>query len=255
MTPEGSSINVTNDITALIDAIAAGEDPTQLGEDFATAAGGANGSSPQTTGAIARTGAESLANTNFETQGLEGVGFSVTQIQTILQIFQPPEPTTVPIPATSEVSTIDSPTVNEGDSVIFEVTLDQATEQETTIDFTLADVTAIGGEEGRDGVDYVNSQVLITLPDGTTQQVAVNEDGTFSVSIPVGVESFTVGLDTIDDSTYEGAETFTLSGVTQEQESPVTGTATVLDDDPKPTIIDVSLTNELNNTEVPEGEL
>ncbi|WP_423840451.1 calcium-binding protein [Vibrio mytili] len=230
VTPQGSSINVTGDITALIDAIAAGEDPTQLGEDFAAAAGGANGSSPQTTGAIARTGAESLANTNFETQGLEGIGFSVTQIQTILQIFQPPEPTAAPIPATSEVSTIDSPTVNEGDSVIFEVTLDQATEQETTIDFALADVTAIGGEEGGDGVDYVNSQVLITLPDGTTQQVAVNEDGTFSVSIPVGVESFTVGLETVDDDIYEGPETFTLTGTTPEQSTPATGTATVLDD-------------------------
>lgn len=47
VTPQGSSINVTDDITALIEAVAQGQDPTQLGEDFATAAGGVNGSSPR----------------------------------------------------------------------------------------------------------------------------------------------------------------------------------------------------------------
>ncbi len=52
VTPQGSSINVTGDITALIEAIAAGQDPTQLGQEFETAAGEANGSSPQTTGML-----------------------------------------------------------------------------------------------------------------------------------------------------------------------------------------------------------
>ncbi|WP_256936292.1 hypothetical protein [Vibrio diabolicus] len=50
VTPQGSSINVTDDITALIEAIASGEDPTELGEEFDPAAGEGNGSSPQNTG-------------------------------------------------------------------------------------------------------------------------------------------------------------------------------------------------------------
>lgn len=58
--PDGSSINVTDDITALIEAIAAGEDPAQLEGDFEPAAGESDGSSPQSTGAIDRTGAEYL---------------------------------------------------------------------------------------------------------------------------------------------------------------------------------------------------
>lgn len=86
VTPQGSSINVTGDITALIEAIAAGQDPTQLGQEFETAAGEANGSSPQTTGNVARTGTELLASTNFETVGTEGAGFSTTQILTLLDI-------------------------------------------------------------------------------------------------------------------------------------------------------------------------
>ena len=102
VTPQGSSINVTDDITALIEAIASGEDPTELGEEFEPAAGEGNGSSPQNTGAIDRTGAELLASTNFETVGTDGTGFSSTQVETLLDIFQiqPPEPTAIPVPAT-----------------------------------------------------------------------------------------------------------------------------------------------------------
>ncbi|MDV6251127.1 Calx-beta domain-containing protein [Vibrio sp. EA2] len=232
VTPQGSSINVTDDITSLIEAIAQGQDPTQLGEDFETAAGGLNGSSPQTTGAINRTGAESLASTNFETVGINGTGFSSTQVQTLFDIFQPqtPEPSVIPIPAEVVVQEISSPTVNEGDQVTFEVTLDQATEIETNIELSLDDGSAIGGPSGAEGVDYVNTTVLVTLSDGTTQEIQVNEDGTFSVSLPIGVQSFTVSLDSVADDIYEGPETFTLTGATPEQETPVSGTATVLDD-------------------------
>ncbi|MGP8305081.1 Calx-beta domain-containing protein [Vibrio sp. YIC-376] len=232
VTPQGSSINVTDDITALIEAIGQGQDPTQLGQDFETAAGGVNGSSPQNTGAISRTGAEVLASTNFETIGINGTGFSSTQVQTLLDIFQPqaPAPQEIPLPAEVVIQEISSPTVNEGEQVSFEITLDQATEVITDIEFSLGDGSAVGGAAGEDGVDYVNTTVLVTLSDGTTQQIQVNEDGTFTVSLPIGEQSFTVSLDTVDDAIYEGPETFTLSGATPDQTSPVTGTATVLDD-------------------------
>ncbi|ANQ12685.1 hypothetical protein BA890_07875 [Vibrio natriegens NBRC 15636 = ATCC 14048 = DSM 759] len=232
VTPQGSSINVTDDITALIEAIGQGQDPTQLGEDFETAAGGVNGSSPQTTGAINRTGTEVLASTNFETVGINGTGFSSTQVQTLLDIFQPqaPAPQVTPLPAEVVVQGISSPTVNEGDQVVFDVTLDQATEAITDIEMTLGDGSAVGGSAGEEGTDYVNTTVIVTLSDGTTQEIQVNEDGTFTVSIPIGEQSFTVSLDTVDDDIYEGPETFTLTGTTADQTTPVSGTATVLDD-------------------------
>ncbi|WP_243974018.1 Calx-beta domain-containing protein [Vibrio natriegens] len=232
VTPQGSSINVTDDITALIEAIGQGQDPTQLGEDFETAAGGVNGSSPQTTGAINRTGTEVLASTNFETVGINGTGFSSTQVQTLLDIFQPqaPAPQVTPLPAEVVVQEISSPTVNEGDQVVFDVTLDQATEAITDIEMTLGDGSAVGGSAGEEGTDYVNTTVIVTLSDGTTQEIQVNEDGTFTVSLPIGEQSFTVSLDTVDDDIYEGPETFTLTGTTADQTTPVSGTATVLDD-------------------------
>ncbi len=233
VTPQGSSINVTGDITALIEAIAAGQDPTQLGQEFETAAGEANGSSPQTTGNVARTGTELLASTNFETVGTEGAGFSTTQILTLLDILPPtqaPAPTGTPIPVTITVQDISSPAVDEGQQVSFDVTLNQPTEEETTIEFTLNDSSAVGGAASDVGADYVNTTVLITLSDGTTQEIQVNDDGSFTVSLPIGEESFTVSLDTIDDNLAEGSETFSLSGSTPDQPTPVTGVATITDE-------------------------
>ncbi|WP_268809053.1 Calx-beta domain-containing protein [Vibrio parahaemolyticus] len=233
VTTQGSSINVTGDITALIEAIAAGQDPTQLGQEFETAAGEANGSSPQTTGNVARTGTELLASTNFETVGTEGAGFSTTQILTLLDILPPtqaPAPTGIPIPVTITVQDISSPAVDEGQQVSFDVTLNQPTEEETTIEFTLNDGSAVGGAASDVGADYVNTTVLITLSDGTTQEIQVNDDGSFTVSLPIGEESFTVSLDTIDDNLAEGSETFSLSGSTPDQPTPVTGVATITDE-------------------------
>ncbi|EJG1646534.1 calcium-binding protein [Vibrio parahaemolyticus] len=233
VTPQGSSINVTGDITALIEAIAAGQDPTQLGQEFETAAGEANGSSPQTTGNVARIGTELLASTNFETVGTEGAGFSTTQILTLLDIIPPtqaPAPTGIPIPVTITVQDISSPAADEGQQVSFDVTLNQPTEEETTIDFTLNDGSAVGGAASDVGADYVNTTVLITLSDGTTQEIQVNDDGAFTVSLPIGEESFTVSLDTIDDNLAEGSETFSLSGSTPDQPTPVTGVATITDE-------------------------
>ncbi|HHX8261905.1 TPA: Calx-beta domain-containing protein [Vibrio diabolicus] len=257
VTPQGSSINVTDDITALIEAIASGEDPTELGEEFDPAAGEGNGSSPQNTGAIDRTGAELLASTNFETVGTDGTGFSSTQVETLLDIFQiqPPEPTVISVPATVIVQEISSPTVNEGDLVSFDVTLNQPTEDNINITFSLFDQTATGGSTDESGSDYVNESVLITFSDGTTEEISVDDNGIFTVSVPLGENGFTVSLDSINDSIFEGPETFTLSGNTEEQSTPATGIATIVDDgsgpglspdDDRPTVTmsDVGTINE-----------
>ncbi|HHF0488830.1 TPA: Calx-beta domain-containing protein, partial [Vibrio antiquarius] len=232
VTPQGSSINVTDDITALIEAIASGEDPTELGEEFDPAAGEGNGSSPQNTGAIDRTGAELLASTNFETVGTDGTGFSSTQVETLLDIFQiqPPEPTAISVPATVIVQEISSPTVNEGDLVSFDVTLNQPTEDNISITFSLFAQTATGGSTDESGSDYVNESVLISFSDGTTEEISVDDNGIFTVSVPLGESGFTVSLDSINDSIFEGPETFTLSGNTEEQSTPATGIATIVDD-------------------------
>ncbi|WP_321141185.1 Calx-beta domain-containing protein, partial [Vibrio cholerae] len=122
------------------------------------------------------------------------------------------------------VSGISSPTVSEGDSATFDVSLSNASTTATTVTLTL-----VGGSATA-GTDFTDSEVTITYQDGTTQIVAVNGDGTFEVAIPAGDTTFSISVQTTDDDVFEGDETFTLSGQTGSQATAITGTATLKDD-------------------------
>ncbi|EDL69544.1 type I secretion target ggxgxdxxx repeat (2 copies) domain protein [Vibrio campbellii HY01] len=245
ITPQGSSINVTDDITALIEAIAAGEDPAQVEGDFETAAGESSGSSPQTTGAVDRIGAESLASTDFETVGTS-IALSETQELSLLDFLR--EQT---IPAQTIVQEISSPTISEGQQATFDVTLDQPLPEDTNVVLTLNEGTAEGG------TDYDDNIVTIVFEDGTSEDVSVDENGAFTVTIPAGEQSFSVSVNTTDDDLFEGNEVFTLNGGTEGQSEPATGVATIIDDgsgpgptpdDDRPTVVSIT------DTTVNEGD-
>ncbi|WP_080765035.1 Calx-beta domain-containing protein [Vibrio owensii] len=241
-------VNITEDVASVFEAIEQGDDPTQLGEEFEPAAGESDGSSPQATGVIDRTGAERLAATDFETIGLESLGLSETQILSLLELYfggffsQPSQIADVII------QDISSPTVNEGEDVNFDVTLDAPTSDETELVFSLDDGSASGGQEDS-GADFLNNIVTITFEDGTEQQVSVDENGDFIIVVPSETTTFTVTVQTFNDELLEGDETFTLSGSTRNQQDPVTGTATISDDgdgpgenpdDDRPTVLSIS---------------
>ncbi|EOG9060317.1 VCBS domain-containing protein [Vibrio fluvialis] len=101
--------NLDGEIAQILQQIQQGADPTQNPE-LATAAGGQNGSSPTATGSIDRTGDEVLAATNFETQGLQGLGLSSTQslaLTDLLAQVTPPisvNPTVVENPEPEDTS-------------------------------------------------------------------------------------------------------------------------------------------------------
>ncbi|WP_061008601.1 Calx-beta domain-containing protein [Vibrio sp. CUB2] len=241
-------VNITEDVASVFEAIEQGGDPTQLGEEFEPAAGESDGSSPQATGVIDRTGAERLAATDFETIGLESLGLSETQILSLLELYfggffsQPSQIADVII------QDISSPTVNEGEDVNFDVTLDGPTSDETELVFSLDDGSASGGQEDSDA-DFLDNMVTITFEDGTEQQVSVDENGDFIIVVPSETTTFTVTVQTFNDELLEGDETFTLSGSTPNQQDPVTGTATISDDgdgpgenpdDDRPTVLSIS---------------
>ncbi|WP_104023887.1 Calx-beta domain-containing protein [Vibrio hyugaensis] len=249
-------VEITDDVARVVEAIAQGDDPTQLGTEFEPAAGESDGSSPQASGVIDRTGAESLAATDFETVGLASLGLSETQILTLLELYfsgfvsQPSQIADVII------QDISSPTVNEGEYVNFDVTLDGPTSEETELAFSLDDGSASGGQEGN-GADFLNNTVTITFEDGTEQQLSVDENGDFTIVVPSETTTFAVTVETFNDDLFEGDETFTLNGSTPNQQEPVTGTATISDDgdgpgdspdDDRPTVLSIS------DTTVNEGE-
>ncbi|KNA47279.1 hypothetical protein A5A_021879 [Vibrio cholerae MZO-2] len=121
------------------------------------------------------------------------------------------------------VSGISSPTVSEGESATFDVSLSNASTTATTVTLTLA------GGSATAGTDFTSTEVTITYQDGSTQTVTVNDDGSFSVDVPANTTTFSVSVQTTDDNVYEGSESFTLSGKTATQSTAMTGTAKITD--------------------------
>ncbi len=81
-----SELEIDDAIAQVERAIEDGFDPTELGDEFDTAAGD-QGSSLTNSGRIERTGTESQAETDFETSGFESQGLSVTQSLTLFNII------------------------------------------------------------------------------------------------------------------------------------------------------------------------
>ena len=139
-----------------------------------------------------------------------------------------------------EITSISSPTVDEGGTAVFDVTLSNSSELVTPVTMTLANGTA-------ESDDYTSNQITVNFADGTSTVVnAVN--GEFSFDVPAGNSSYTVSVETTDDNdapVHEGDETFTLSGASSSQTGTVSGEATIQDggegnDDDRPEITSIS---------------
>ncbi|TXY39049.1 VWA domain-containing protein [Vibrio cholerae] len=248
---EGNAQPITDDIEQILAALEEGADPTALGEEFATAAGGSTGSALSAAFTIERDGTETLASTRFDTSGFEAIGLSRTQSLSLLNLLQAPAAPITPIPPIDPeepvspivISSITGDNVAEGSNNTFSVSLSGTTTAETTIVLTLA------GDTAAKGVDFNGTSVIVVI-NGVSQTVPVNEDGTFQVTVPTNTNSFSVQVSTIDDNIYEGNETFTLSGAGTN--GIVTGTATIVDNDEAPTIKEVAVSNQ--DAQAEEGQ-
>ena len=85
--PEDGEVELDQDIANIFAALEEGEDPTELGDEFATAAG-QNGSSLATSGTVERDGEETIPGTEFITTGFEALGMSRTQSLSLLEQFR-----------------------------------------------------------------------------------------------------------------------------------------------------------------------
>ncbi|MGD8230464.1 VCBS domain-containing protein [Vibrio sp. TRT 1302] len=84
----GENQDISAEIADIFAALEEGQDPTELGEDFATAAGGQSGSSLTSSASVSRDAAETIASTNFDTSGFESLGLSQTQSLALLEQFR-----------------------------------------------------------------------------------------------------------------------------------------------------------------------
>uniref|UniRef100_UPI00286C0FFA Calx-beta domain-containing protein n=1 Tax=Vibrio atlanticus TaxID=693153 RepID=UPI00286C0FFA len=199
---DGDEVELDQDIENIFAALEEGQDPTELGEEFATAAG-VRGSSLVSSGTIERDGDETIPVTEFVTSGFEGLGLSRTQSLSLLDLFRS-------IEVEPTVSIEDSQIINEGSTAIFEVSLSKAASGDVSVTLETLYGTATA--------DDITS---IVVKDAAGNVVTPNVDGSYTVK--AGETKLTVEVETKDDGTYEGDEKLGLkvTGATG-----VTGTGT-----------------------------
>ncbi|MEZ8892184.1 Calx-beta domain-containing protein, partial [Vibrio sp. 10N.247.310.81] len=199
---DGDEVDLDQDIENIFAALEEGQDPTELGEEFATAAG-VRGSSLVSSGTIERDGDETIPVTEFVTTGFEGLVLSRTQSLSLLDLFRSVE-------VEPTVTIEDSQIINEGSTAIFEVSLSKAASGDVSVTLETLYGTATA--------DDITS---VVVKDAAGNVVTPNADGSYTV--PAGETKLVVEVATKDDGTYEGDEKLSLkvTGATG-----VTGTGT-----------------------------
>ncbi|MBY7976455.1 Ig-like domain-containing protein, partial [Vibrio fluvialis] len=79
--------DITDDVARIFAALEEGQDPTQIDDAEAPAAGGAQGSALAEAATIERIGSETIATTDFDTTGFESLGLSQTQSLTLSNLL------------------------------------------------------------------------------------------------------------------------------------------------------------------------
>ncbi|WP_157367686.1 Ig-like domain-containing protein, partial [Vibrio coralliirubri] len=218
--PEDGEVELDQDIANIFAALEEGEDPTELGDEFATAAG-QNGSSLATSGTVERDGEETIPGTEFITTGFEALGMSRTQSLSLLDQFRSFEQINS---APTFVDTNNSPV---GDALSF------TTDEDTPVSGTLS-----ASDEDGDSLSFVKS----TDPSNGTVVVDENGDWTYTPNENYnGNDSFTV----IVDDGNGGTDTITVNiGVTPVNDAPIGNDLSVTTDE------DTPVSGTLNATDV-----
>ncbi|PMN93458.1 Calx-beta domain-containing protein [Enterovibrio norvegicus] len=122
--------------------------------------------------------------------------------------------------------TLESDSVTEGSTAYFTVNFDKATsDANTTLRVALKDGTATLNN------DYENTVALL-FSDNSTGSATISSTLT-EISLPQGVTSVQIGVPTVNDSTHESSENFSLDAWVSTDKSDLTSASvTVVDNDP-----------------------
>ncbi|MET4000679.1 retention module-containing protein, partial [Marinobacterium sp. MBR-109] len=242
--------SATADVTALQQAILAGQDPTEILEPTAAGAPAAGAPGAGNEGAdfvtLQRTGAETTPEAGYDTIGLSSTVLTPEGEEPVLLADEPEVPPVVTVEVEVEVETPtnpDDPNVPEvpneaypilvsGNSVsilegsdvenlkqvTFNLVLDKVYDQDVTITYQLNGGTAVHGEDWLDGP---------------------SPDHTYTVTIPAGETSFPVTVyivqDKLDEADTEnlGIQLLSAENATINPDAS-SGTITIFDDDTTP---------------------
>ncbi|EFP95284.1 VCBS domain-containing protein, partial [Vibrio caribbeanicus] len=205
ITPDIEQAVADSDIDQILAAIEQGVDPTQLDDEFATAAGTTSGSSITSSNTIDRDANEKLADTKFETQNFEVFsGSPDSQSLAILERF---------LALRTPISSNSSP---EGENIVVFVDEDRplsgqiiATDSDSgSLSYSLDDATQNGSitvsDNGRWSYQpnpnfFGNDSFTVTVSDG--------EGGTKEIIISITVNSINDLASISGDSSVELTET------------------------------------------------
>ncbi len=180
---EGNAQPITDDIEQILAALEEGADPTALGEEFATAAGGSTGSALSAAFTIERDGTETLASTRFDTSGFEAIGLSRTQSLSLLNLLQAPN----------------APVLPEEPTVILVITVDAPDNTNDTTPTITGTTNAVPGS---------TVTLVVTDANGTQQTLTatVQPDGGYSVDVttPLAEGSYQVTASVTDPAGNTG---------------------------------------------------
>lgn len=245
-------LNIDDEVAQILAQLEQGVDPT-LNPDQATAAGGANGSSPTDTGTIDMTLAEVLAQTAFDTHGLQDPGLSQTQSLAIdlviAQALAPIAPVVnaavldvdeapyfVDVPSDDPQ---DSSTDDDEDGKVDSYTFGY--NENSTVDDLIGTVQAIDPENGT--VTY-----RIDPDSEDAAYFSINENGQIYLT-EEGVKAFTNDFEAGDDNQHR-INVIASDGV---NEVSIQVTLNELDVNEAPYFVDTSYTDSTVTTDEPDN--
>ncbi|TCV21467.1 Ig-like domain-containing protein [Vibrio crassostreae] len=196
---DGEEVELDQDIANIFAALEEGEDPTELGEEFATAAG-QNGSSLASSGTIERDGEETIPGTDFVTTGFEALGMSRTQSLSLLDAFRSFEQ---PDSLGTDNDTIGDTTAPDAPTLTLDTDSGSAADDFLTNDGSFT----VGGSEEGATVEYlVDGNWTTTAPVPTEGDNTITVRQTDAAGNTSGSSELTFTLDT----TAPDAPTLTL---------------------------------------------
>ena len=154
---------------------------------------------------------------------------------------------TTPPTDDAQVKAINAPTAEEGQPLVYEVTVDTP-KADTTVTLTLKSGTATLGTDTGTPIE--------TSTDGgqTWQTVTPDASGNFTATVPAGSDKgVQVRVPTVVDTEVEGKETLTLEAATKGQTTPVSGEGTIADQGTTPPADDAQV-KAINAPTAEEGQ-
>ncbi|WP_165311173.1 beta strand repeat-containing protein [Vibrio ziniensis] len=189
--PNNEPQNVSDDVAQLLSALEEGQDPTQLGDELAPAAGGSQGSSLTDSASVERSASETIATTSFSTTGFESLGFSQTQSLALISLTSTSSNSAEIVTQNSAPNAEnDTITVNEDTSITIDVLNNDIDEDGDALTIVSATVSE---DEGT--IEIVDGKLVFTPAENFNGEVSIeytitdNQGGTDTAQVTVTVNA------------------------------------------------------------------